>query len=29
MYAKVYTRPDIVYITGILGHYLSNPDMNH
>jgi hypothetical protein len=29
MYAQVCTRPDIAYITGMIGHYLSNPDMNH
>lgn len=25
MYAQVYTRPDIAYVTGMLGRYLSNP----
>jgi hypothetical protein len=29
MYDQVCTRPDIAYITGMLGRYLSNPDMNH
>jgi hypothetical protein len=29
MYAQVCTHPDITYITGMLGHYLSNPGMNH
>jgi hypothetical protein len=29
MYAQVCTRPGIAYITGMLGRYLSNPDMNH
>jgi Reverse transcriptase (RNA-dependent DNA polymerase) len=29
MYAQVCTRPDIAYITGMLGCYLSNPGMNH
>jgi hypothetical protein len=29
MYAQVCTRPDIAYIIGILGCYLSNPAMNH
>jgi hypothetical protein len=29
MYAQVCTRSDIAYITGILGRYLSNPDMSH
>jgi hypothetical protein len=29
MYAQVCTRPDIVYITGMLGRYLNNPGMNH
>jgi hypothetical protein len=29
MYAQVCTRPDIAYITGMLGRYLSNPGMNH
>ena len=27
MYAQVCTRPDIAYITGVLGRYLSNPGM--
>jgi hypothetical protein len=29
MYAQVCTRPDIAYITGMFGRYLSNPGMNH
>ena len=29
MYAQVCTHPDIAYITGILGRYLSNPGINH
>ncbi|KAL3520959.1 hypothetical protein ACH5RR_019108 [Cinchona calisaya] len=29
MYAQICTRPDIAYIVGILGRYLSNPDMIH
>ncbi|KAK4404156.1 Retrovirus-related Pol polyprotein from transposon TNT 1-94 [Sesamum angolense] len=29
MYAQVCTRPDIAYITGMLGRYLSNPGLNH
>jgi len=29
MYAQVCTRPDIVYIVGVLGKYLSNPGMDH
>jgi hypothetical protein len=29
MYAQVCTRPDITYIIGMLGRYLSNPGMNH
>ena len=29
MYAQVCTRPDIAYIVGMLGRYLSNPGMNH
>jgi Reverse transcriptase (RNA-dependent DNA polymerase) len=29
MYAQVCTRPDIEYITEMLGRYLSNPGMNH
>ncbi|GAA0186408.1 hypothetical protein LIER_33696 [Lithospermum erythrorhizon] len=29
MYARVCTRPDITFIVGVLGRYLSNPDMNH
>ena len=26
MYAQVCTRPDIAYIVGMLGRYLSNPE---
>jgi hypothetical protein len=29
MYAQVCTHPDIAYITGMLGRYLSNPGMNN
>jgi len=29
MYAQVCTRPDISYIVGVLGRYLSNPGMDH
>ena len=29
MYAPVCTRPDIAYVTGILGRYLSNPEVDH
>jgi len=29
MYAPVCTRPDIAYIVGVLGIYLSNPRMDH
>ena len=29
MYAQVCTRPDIVYIVGMLGKYLSNLGMDH
>ncbi|XP_068647065.1 secreted RxLR effector protein 161-like [Aristolochia californica] len=29
MYAQVYIRPDIAFIVGILGRYLSNPGMQH
>jgi hypothetical protein len=29
MYAQMCTRPDIMYITGMFGRYLSNPGMNH
>ena len=29
MYAQVCTRPDIAYIVGILGRYLSSPSMDH
>ena len=29
MYAQVCTRPDIAYIVGMLGRYLSNPGNDH
>ena len=29
MYVQVCTRPDIAYIVGMLGRYLSNPKMDH
>ncbi|XP_047312879.1 secreted RxLR effector protein 161-like [Impatiens glandulifera] len=29
MYAQVCTRPDLAYIVGMLGRYLSNPGMDH
>ncbi|XP_040862747.1 secreted RxLR effector protein 161-like [Glycine max] len=29
MYAQVCTRPDIAYIVGVLGRYLSNSGMDH
>ena len=29
IYAQVWMRPDIVYIVGMLGRYLSNLDMDH
>ncbi|XP_040940098.1 secreted RxLR effector protein 161-like [Gossypium hirsutum] len=29
MYAQVCTRPDIAYIVGMLGKYLSNPAIDH
>ena len=29
MYAQVCTRPDIAYVTGMLGRYLSNPGVDH
>ena len=29
MYAQVCTRPDIAYIVGMLGRYLSNPGLDH
>ena len=29
MYTQVCTRPDIAYIIGVLGKYLSNPGMDH
>ena len=29
MYAQVCTLPDIAYVVGMLGRYLSNPGMDH
>ena len=29
MYAQVCTRPDIAFVVGVLGRYLSNPRMQH
>ncbi|XP_073045713.1 secreted RxLR effector protein 161-like [Primulina eburnea] len=29
MYVKVCTHPDIAYVTGMLGRYLSNPGLEH
>jgi len=29
MYAQVCTHPDIAFIVGVLGRYLSNPGMDH
>ena len=29
MYAQVCRRPDIAFIVGVLGRYLSNPGMDH
>ncbi|XP_050900596.1 secreted RxLR effector protein 161-like [Lathyrus oleraceus] len=29
MHAKVCTRPDLTFIVGVLGRYLSNPGMQH
>ena len=29
MYAQVCTRPDIAYVTGMLGSYRSNPGLDH
>jgi Reverse transcriptase (RNA-dependent DNA polymerase) len=29
MYAQVCTRPDLAYIVGMLGRYMSNPDLDH
>ena len=29
MYAQVCTHPDIAYIVGMLGRYLSNPGNDH
>jgi hypothetical protein len=28
-YAQVYTHPDIVFITEVLGRYQDNPDIEH
>ena len=28
-YAQVYTRPDLAFVTGILGRYQSNPGIEH
>ena len=29
MYAQVCTRPNIAYVVGVLGRYLSDPDLAH
>jgi len=29
MYAHIYTQPDIIFATGMLGRYQSNPGMKH
>ena len=29
MYVQVYTRPNLAYIVGMLGKYLSNPGVDH
>jgi len=29
MYVQACTRPDIAFIVGMLGRYLSNPEMDH
>ena len=29
MYAQVCTRPDIAFVVGVLGRYLSNPGLQH
>ena len=29
MYAQVCTRPDIAFIVGMLGRYMSNPGVDH
>ena len=29
MYAQVCTRPDLAFITGMLGSYQPNPEMDH
>jgi hypothetical protein len=29
MYAQVYTHPDLVFVTGMLGRYQKNPGASH
>ena len=29
MYAQVCTHPDIAFVSGVLGRYLSDPNQNH
>ena len=29
MYAQVCTRPDLAFVVSVLGHYLSNPGLDH
>ncbi|XP_070026363.1 secreted RxLR effector protein 161-like [Nicotiana sylvestris] len=29
MYAQTYTRPDIIFVVGMLGRYQSNPGIDH
>jgi hypothetical protein len=29
MYAQVYTRPDLAFVTGLLGRFQSNPWIKH
>ena len=29
MYVQVYTRPNIAFVIGLLGKYLSDPSQNH
>ena len=29
MYAQVCTRPDLAYVTGVLGRYQKNPGLDH
>ena len=29
MYAQVFTRPDIAFVVGVLGRYLSDPGQSH